>query len=106
MTVVTSRREDSERRAGVVYGFSAYLIWGLFPLFFPLLEPAGPVEILAHRIVWSLIAVAIVVAVASGSLKSIGAVLRDRRRALLLTAAAVLIGVNWGVSSTPSTPIT
>ena len=40
-----------ETRAGLGYGFSAYFLWGAFPLFFPLLEPAAPVEILALRIV-------------------------------------------------------
>jgi chloramphenicol-sensitive protein RarD len=93
-----ARTEDAqaaEHRAGLIYGFAAYLIWGLFPLFFPLLEPAGAVEILAHRIVWSLIAVALVLAVGR-NVRSIVAVMRDRRRALLLLAAALLIGVNWG----------
>ncbi|NEK94727.1 EamA family transporter RarD, partial [Modestobacter muralis] len=37
-----------ERRTGVVAGLSAYLLWGLFPLYFPLLEPAGGLEIVAH----------------------------------------------------------
>src|SRR4051794_41923324 len=45
-----------DERAGVLYGFAAYLLWGSFPLFFLLLDRAGPVEILAHRIVWSLVA--------------------------------------------------
>ena len=87
---------SAERRAGTVYGLSAYLLWGLFPLFFPLLEPAGAVEILAHRVVWSLAAVLVVLLVASNA-GALMAVLRDRRRALLLVAAALLIAVNWGV---------
>jgi chloramphenicol-sensitive protein RarD len=84
------------RRAGIVYGFAGYFLWGAFPLFFPLLEPAGPVEILAHRIVWSLVAVLAVLLLASG-IRSVAEVLRDRRRTLLLVIAAVLIAVNWGV---------
>ena len=94
----TARTEvdEAERRAGLLYGLGAYLLWGSFPLFFPLLEPAGPVEILAHRIVWSLVAVLAVLLVAS-NVRSLIAVLRDRRRALLLTLAAMLIAVNWGV---------
>ena len=94
----TARTEvdEAERRLGLLYGLGAYLLWGSFPLFFPLLEPAGPVEILAHRIVWSLVAVLAVLLVAS-NIRSLIAVLRDRRRALLLTLAAMLIAVNWGV---------
>src|SRR3954449_6586959 len=85
----------TERREGVLYGAAAYLLWGVFPLFFPLLKPAGAVEILAQRIIWSLVAVAAVLAV-SRSFGSLRAVLRERRKVLLLGVAAVLIAVNWG----------
>ena len=88
--------QDAERRTGVLFGLGAYGLWGLFPLFFPLLEPAAPVEILAHRIVWSLAAVVGVVAVAR-NMGSLRAVLRDPRLLVLLVVAAVLIAVNWGV---------
>jgi chloramphenicol-sensitive protein RarD len=89
------QKPRDEHRAGVGYGLAAYLIWGLFPLFFPLLKPAGAVEILAHRIVWSLVAVGAVLA-AGRSFRSLAALLRDRRRVLLLVIAALLIAVNWG----------
>ena len=46
---------------GIVAGLTAYLIWGLFPLYWPLLEPAGALEILAHRMVWSLVVMALLV---------------------------------------------
>jgi chloramphenicol-sensitive protein RarD len=88
--------DAAEHRAGVIYGLSAYLLWGLFPLYFPLLEPASPVEILAHRVVWSLIACVALLAVGR-NIRSLIAVMRDRRKALMLTGAAVLIAVNWGV---------
>ena len=72
---------------------SAYLLWGVFPLFWPLLEPAAPIEILAHRIAWSLVFVAGLLALTAGFgwLRTLG-----RRRAGLLTLAAVLVTVNWG----------
>jgi chloramphenicol-sensitive protein RarD len=85
----------AEERAGILFGLAAYLLWGLFPLYFPLLKPAGAIEILAHRIVWSLAALGVVLAV-QRNLASLGRLLRDRRRLLLLTAAALLIAVNWG----------
>jgi len=80
-------------RSGFAAGLAAYLLWGLFPLYWPLLEPAGPVEILAHRIVWSIVVVAILLAVTQGFrwVRDLG-----RRRALLLGLAAALITVNWG----------
>ena len=91
----TTDQRDAEHRLGIVYGVAAYLLWGLFPLFFPLLKPAAPVEILAQRIVWSLAAVAVVLA-ATRSIGSLRAVARDRRRLRLLAGAAVLIALNWG----------
>ena len=75
-------------------GFAAYLAWGLFPLYFPLLEPAGAVEILAHRVLWSLALVGLVLVVRTRSLRTLP---RERRPLRLLAAAAVLIAINWGV---------
>jgi chloramphenicol-sensitive protein RarD len=70
-------------------------MWGFFPLYWPLLEPAGAVEILAHRIVWSLVVMAgVVVALRRGS--RLRATLADRRTRSLLAVAAVLITINWG----------
>ncbi|MCZ3388457.1 MAG: EamA family transporter RarD [Actinomycetia bacterium] len=85
-----------ERRRGLIYGLSAYLLWGIFPLYFPLLEPTTPLEILAHRIVWSLVVLLIVLTV-TGRWSWIKPLLRDRRRMVLLPAAAITIAINWGV---------
>jgi chloramphenicol-sensitive protein RarD len=81
-------------RSGLVAGVAAYVLWGLFPLYWPLLEPAGSVEILAHRVVWSFVFLAILVAATSGFrwMRTIG-----RRRARLLALAAVLVTANWGL---------
>jgi chloramphenicol-sensitive protein RarD len=83
-------------RRGVLYGIGAYGLWGLFPLYFRLLDEAAPIEVLAHRIGWSLLVVAglLVVTRRTGALRALGA---DRRRMRLLTGAAVLIAMNWGV---------
>ena len=81
-------------RRGTLYGAAAYLMWGLFPLYWPLLEPSGALEVLAHRVLWSLVVVAVLLA-ATGTLGSVRALARDRRRMLALAAAAVVIGVNW-----------
>jgi len=74
---------------------AAYLCWGLFPLYWKLLRPATPLEILAHRIVWSLVLVGIVVAVARGW-RRIRELLRDRRRVVLIVIASIVLAANWG----------
>ena len=85
-----------DTRRGLVLGASAYALWGAFPLYWPLLEPAGAVEILAHRIVWSALTMVAIVALTrrAGRLR---ALLRDRRACVLLAVAAAVISVNWAV---------
>jgi chloramphenicol-sensitive protein RarD len=82
-------------RRGLLYGVAAYLLWGLFPLYFPLLEPAGATEILAHRVTWSLVTMLLVLFL-SRRLPQFRALLRRHRARNLLTLAAVVIAVNWG----------
>ncbi|MFG2047616.1 EamA family transporter RarD [Micromonospora sp. NPDC048935] len=82
-------------RLGYLYGFGAYLLWGFFPLYLRLLRPAGPLEILAHRIVWSVVFVALLLA----ALRNVGflrALLRRPWAVAGVVAAAALIAVNWG----------
>jgi chloramphenicol-sensitive protein RarD len=86
----------SERRRGLAYGLGAYLLWGVFPLYFPLLEPTSPMEILAHRIVWSFLVLLLVLTV-TRRWGWIAPLRSDRRRLFLLTGAALTIAVNWGV---------
>lgn len=85
----------SELRRGYVYGFAAYLLWGFFPLYFKLLRPTGPVEILAHRVVWSVAFVALVLS-AMRNWSFLGALLRRPAALAGIALAAALIGVNWG----------
>jgi chloramphenicol-sensitive protein RarD len=84
----------SPERRGTLLGLTAYSMWGLFPLYWPLLEPGGALEILAHRVVWSLVFVILVLVATHRGLRDLP---RDRRRLGLLGIASVLIGINWGV---------
>ncbi|MFI0821395.1 EamA family transporter RarD [Streptomyces sp. NPDC021098] len=83
-------------RSGLVYGFAAYGLWGLAPLYWPLLQPAGAVEILAHRMVWSLVIVGLVLLVLRRR-SWIRPLLREPRRLGLVAVAATAISVNWGL---------
>lgn len=76
------------------YGLSAHVLWGFFPAYFPLLAPAAPVEIVAHRIIWTLLVMLIFTAVLGGW-QGIRAVTRKDLAWLFL--AALMIAVNWGV---------
>jgi chloramphenicol-sensitive protein RarD len=78
----------------LLFGTAAYALWGMFPLYWPLLEPAGAVEILAHRIVWSALTMGVLVLVLRRT-SAVMAAFRDRRSLVLLTVAAVVISVNW-----------
>jgi chloramphenicol-sensitive protein RarD len=85
--------EARTRRAGALFGVGAFTWWGLCPGYFPLLLPAGSVEVLAHRIVWSAVCLALVLLVARrfGDLRRLSG-----RTWLMLTVASVLIALNWG----------
>lgn len=85
----------NESRGGLVLGAGAYVCWGLFPLYWPLLEPAGALEALAHRVVWSLVFVAILLT-ATRRWAAFRELWRDPVRVLLLGVASVVIAVNWG----------
>ena len=85
-----------ESRKGLLLGFSAYALWGAFPLYWPLLEPAGAIEILANRIVWSAVVMVLLVALTRRTAQ-LRALMRDRRALALLVVAAAVISVNWSV---------
>lgn len=85
-----------ERRTGpgLAFAISAYGLWGFLPAFFILLQPSGAVEIVAWRIVLSLVFCALLLTVTRSWPKFV-AVLRDRRTTLTIGAAGVLILINW-----------
>jgi len=84
----------SEDRRGLLLGAAAFGLWGLFPLYWPLLEPAAASEILAHRILWSLLLSAVLLAVGrrTGALQAMWS---DPRVRWPMIGAGVTIGVNW-----------
>ncbi|MFC6596314.1 EamA family transporter RarD [Kitasatospora paranensis] len=88
--------DQDEAGRGFWYGAAAYGMWGLFPLFWPLLEPSAAVDILANRMVWSLVAVVLMLLV-QRRWAWIRPLLAQPRRLALVAAAAVVISVNWGV---------
>ena len=73
-------------RRGFLLGVAAYAMWGVFPLYWPLLEPAGAVEILAHRMLWSLLDDGSARGRCSGRAAQVRALVADRRARALLAS--------------------
>lgn len=84
----------SEYRKGLAQGLSAYGLWGLLPLYFLTISIATPLEIVASRIVWSLV-FCILLLTATRAWPQLTALARDRGAMAKLAAAAVLISANW-----------
>jgi chloramphenicol-sensitive protein RarD len=87
---------NPEGRRGVLYGIGAYGLWGVFPLYFRLLERSGALEVVVHRVLWSLLVCLAVVAAVRGWAE-LRAVLAVPRQVVTLGVGAVLLAVNWGV---------
>lgn len=84
----------SKNKLGLIYGVSAYLLWGAFPLYWPLLEPANPLEIVSHRAVWTLVFCFVVLATTK-ALKSTLVTLKRPTVAIKLFLSSMLISINW-----------
>jgi chloramphenicol-sensitive protein RarD len=80
--------------SGYGFGIGVYLVWGLVPLYFKLLDHVGAVETVAHRIVWS-VGLLLALLLVLGKVGNLGTIFRNRHTLLALTASAVLIGINW-----------
>ena len=81
-------------RAGLLYGLAAYGLWGVMPIYFKWLQAVPSIDIVAHRIVWSLAALVIFVTLARVWDQVRGAI-ANRKTLLILLLTSVLIGTNW-----------
>jgi chloramphenicol-sensitive protein RarD len=88
--------QRSGYNSGLIAGIGAYVMWGLVPLYWPLLKPASAMEILSHRVVWSLVFLLIIVYLKKlfGDVKE---ALLNKRKMILLFFASIFITINWGV---------
>lgn len=96
-----TKRLEPDFRLGLTGAIVSYLSWGLMPIYWNLLEGAGSVEVIAHRILWSLLFIPLVMAV-RGKLRSawsdIKSILTSPVTALLLATAACFAGLNWWIN--------
>lgn len=84
----------SEYSLGLLFGVGSYVLWGLFPLYWPLLKPASPLEIVSHRAVWTLIFCLIVLALSKQLHSAISVVKRPKMMAGLFLST-ILVSINW-----------
>jgi chloramphenicol-sensitive protein RarD len=82
------------RSLGLLFGVSAYTLWGLFPIYWPLLKPASPLEIVSHRAVWTLVFCFIILALTK-TLKSTLSLLKRPKIVAGLFLGSILISINW-----------
>ncbi|CAM2007000.1 EamA family transporter RarD [Acanthopleuribacter pedis] len=89
-----SQSSTDEHRVGAAYALAAFLFWGFAALFFKLLATASAFEILAHRVWWSCVLLALLLR-GMGKLRVALALFRDRQAMVTLLATALLVGSNW-----------
>ena len=88
--------EKQSYKTGLYYGLGAYVTWGLIPIYWPYLEPASSLEILSHRVVWSLITLFIIISFLKQWPIVFDAV-KIKKAAWLLLLGSIFISINWGV---------
>ena len=88
--------ENRDTPAGFVFAVSAYLMWGVLPLYMKLLDHVPAAEVVAHRVVWS-VPIAMLVLVALGRTSDLSAALASPRTLAMGVLTAALISLNWGI---------
>ncbi|SCW74161.1 chloramphenicol-sensitive protein RarD [Sphingobium faniae] len=91
---MNASRQAEETRGGLLAALGAYGLWGLLPIFFKLLHHVGPFELVAHRVVWSLLLILALLA-ARQAMRPFWEALTTPRLLLPLTASSILIAINW-----------
>ncbi|HEY5512887.1 MAG TPA: EamA family transporter RarD, partial [Geomonas sp.] len=92
--VAPSRDAAEARRKGVVYGLAAYLFWGFFPVYFKAVQLVPPLEMVAHRICWSLTFLLLLI-VWKGAWREMGNLLASPKSLAALGGSTLLIATNW-----------
>lgn len=87
---------DFETKIGLMTGISTFVMWGLFPIYFKLLQDLSAVEILAHRMFWSMIFVFLFI-LFSKKFHSLKRYLLNKKVVLTLTLSGIFVSLNWGI---------
>lgn len=93
---MSRRTSPDPQTIGVIYVFIAYLLWGIFPLYFVALAPTSAWEVVGWRVLFSL-AVCVVLLTATRTWSAVAAIVRQPRLLLWTAVAGVLIYINWQI---------
>lgn len=93
---VTSHRSHAPPTFGLACGFGAYLWWGFVPIYFRAVRHVEPIQVLAHRVIWSVLFLLVLTGVTRG-FDELRSAWRDRRTLLMLAASTLVLSINWFV---------
>ena len=93
---MSTKTQNQDTPAGFVYALTAYVLWGFLPLFLKLVAHIPPVEIVSHRVIWS-VPIAAVVLIASRRTDALMAALKSPRAIAMAVLTAALVATNWGI---------
>lgn len=88
------RALSAEEGKAALAGLACYIIWGIFPAYWKLLDEANPAEIIAHRVIWCFATTALIVTIARLDIRSL---FRSARAWRILVPAAILVTANWSI---------
>jgi chloramphenicol-sensitive protein RarD len=84
---------------GLLYGIGAYGLWGVLPIYWKAVQAVPSTEIVAHRTVWSLVFVALLL-MSKGQWSWLGPALKNPKTLLIVFAAGTVLGINWLIGLT------
>ena len=81
-------------KKGILYGIGAYLLWGIFPIYWKWLQAVPAIQIISHRIIWSFVLLAIILFI-TRQWQAFRSAALSRRVVLIYLASAILLSINW-----------
>ncbi len=86
----------NERTYGVIYAVVAYMLWGILPIYWKLIDSVFAIEILSHRILWAFVFTIVIIA-ATKEWKALKLIMKDKKQMFYIFIASILIAFNWGL---------
>lgn len=87
---------STQQKQGIYYALAAFIMWGLAPIYFKLIDSIGALEILAHRVVWSFVFIMVIIAIKKNWHK-VQSIFKQPKLLLMLLLTSTLLGFNWGL---------